>query len=106
MMRRPLTPNGRLVLVAPAPGDWVGPIVRILGAVVAARFSSQQLGAFLSSVSREDLVSVRELVEAGKVRPVIDRTFAFDEVPAAIDYLESGRSHGKIVVEVVGDGTG
>ena len=105
-LRRPLTPNGRLVLVAPAPGDWFGPIVRILGAVVASRFSSQQLGAFLSSVSREDLVRVRELVEAGTVRPVIDRTFAFDEVPAAIDYLESGRSHGKIVVEVVGDGTG
>ena len=102
-LRRALTPEGRLVMIAPAPGNWAGPVVRILAAVIASRFSSQQLGTFLSSVSREDLAALRELVEAGKVRPVIDRTFGFDEVPAAIDYMESGRSHGKIVVELVTD---
>lgn len=100
-LRRAITPGGRLVMIAPAPGNWIGPIARIVGAVIASRLSSQQLGTFLSSVSREDLAALRELVEAGKVRPVIDRAFGFDEVPAAIEYMESGRSHGKIVVEVV-----
>ena len=102
-LRRALTPDGRLVMIAPAPGNWIGPIVRIAGAVAASRLSSQRLGAFLSSVSREDLAALRDLVEAGKVRPIVDRSFGFHEVPEAIAYMESGRSHGKIVIEVIGE---
>lgn len=85
-------------MVAAAPGNWIAPVARILAAVVASRVSSQTLGAFLADVSREDLTALRELVEAGKVRPVIDRTFPFEQVPEAVRYLESGRALGKIVV--------
>ena len=47
---------------------------------------------------RDDLLALKELIEAGKVRPVIDRTYRFDEIPEGIRYVESGAAAGKVVV--------
>jgi NADPH:quinone reductase-like Zn-dependent oxidoreductase len=99
-LRHVLAADGTLVMIAPGAGQWVGPLVRIVGAMLISRISTQRLRPFLSSVSREDLVVLRELVEAGKLRPVIDRTFAYEEIPAAIRYVESGASHGKVVIRI------
>ncbi len=99
-IRHALTPDGRLVMVAPGHGQWIGPIVRILGAIVASRFGNQKVGAFLAQVSKEDLLALKELIEAGKLRPVIDRTYAFDEIPDAVRRLESGRVQGKVVISM------
>jgi NADPH:quinone reductase-like Zn-dependent oxidoreductase len=96
--RRVLTPEGTLVLVAPGRGQWIGPIVRILGAVVTSRLGRQQVRPFLAPVSRDNLLILKELIEAGKVTPVIDRTYPFDEIPEAVRHLESGHVAGKVVI--------
>jgi NADPH:quinone reductase-like Zn-dependent oxidoreductase len=56
--------------------------------------------AFISKESTEDLLALKELVEAGRVTPVIDRTFPLEDTPEAIRYLESGNAGGKIVITV------
>jgi NADPH:quinone reductase-like Zn-dependent oxidoreductase len=97
-LRRVLTPAGTIVLVAPGGGEWVGPIVRLIGAVVTTRLGRQQVRPFLAPVSRENLLVLKELIEADKVRPVIDRTFPFDQIPDAVRYLEAGQVGGKVVI--------
>ena len=97
-LRRVLTTEGTIVLVAPGGGQWIGPIVRLLGAVVTTRLGRQQVRPFLAPVSRENLMVLKQLIEAGKVRPVIDRTFPFDQIPDAVRYLEAGHVGGKVVI--------
>jgi NADPH:quinone reductase-like Zn-dependent oxidoreductase len=99
-MRRVLTPNGRVVMIAPQPGQWIGPVVRLAGAVITTRLGARPARAFLAQPSRDDLLVLKELVEAGTVTPVIDRTYPFDRIPEAIGYLESGAATGKVVITV------
>ena len=99
-LRRALAPNGTIVIVAPGPGQWIGPITRILGAVISSRFSAQQTRPFLAGVNRDDLVVLKDLVEAGKVRPVIDRTYPLEAVPDAVRYVEAGGVRGKVAITV------
>ncbi|MFR9752466.1 NAD(P)-dependent alcohol dehydrogenase [Nocardia sp. 004] len=98
---RILEPDGTLVL---AGGDsdnrWIGPIGRLLAARVISPFVSQRLTSFTVAPNAEDLVVLREAIEAGAVTPVIDRDYPFDELPAAIGYLERGHARGKIVIAV------
>jgi NADPH:quinone reductase-like Zn-dependent oxidoreductase len=63
-------------------------------------FVSQKLVFFLSKRSKDDLVVLKELIEAGKVTPVIDRRYPLSEVPEAIRYLEEGHAQGKVVITV------
>ena len=100
--RRVLTPDGTLVLVAPGRGQWIGPIVRVFGAVVTTRFRRQRVRPFLAPVSRDNLLVLKELIEAGKVTPVIDRTYPFDEIPDAVRHVERGHVGGKVVITVSG----
>ena len=60
----------------------------------------QRLRPFLTKETNEDLVALAELVEAGKVTPVIDRTYPLSDVPEAIAYLEEGHARGKVVITV------
>lgn len=99
-MRRALTPKGRIVMVAPQPGQWIGPIARIAGAVITTRLGRRPAGAFLADVRRDDLLTLKELIDAGKIRPVIDRTYRFDQIPEGIRYLESGGVGGKVAITV------
>jgi NADPH:quinone reductase-like Zn-dependent oxidoreductase len=95
-----LTDEGRLVMVAPGAGQWAGPIVRVLGGLIRSRFGTRQLRAFLATPNREDLLVLKELIEGGKLRPVVDRTFPFEEIPEAIRHVESGRASGKVVISI------
>ena len=99
-MRRVLTPGGRIVMVAPQPGQWIGPIARVAGAVITSRLGSRPVKVFLADPGRGHLEALNELVVAGKVRPVIDRTYRFDQIPEGIRYMESGGVGGKVVVTV------
>jgi NADPH:quinone reductase-like Zn-dependent oxidoreductase len=99
-LRRVLARDGTLVLVGGSRGNWIGPVARALGAVVLSRFGSQTLRPFLSDVSKDDLLALKDLIEAGKVRPVIDRTYPLSETAEAIRYLETGRARGKVVIAV------
>jgi NADPH:quinone reductase-like Zn-dependent oxidoreductase len=97
-LRRALTSRGTLVIVgAEDAGNWLG-IRRQLRAAALSPFVRQKLGFFISKERSEDLEELRKLLEAGAVRPVVDRTFPLDEVPQAIDYLRDGRALGKIVI--------
>ena len=60
----------------------------------------QRLRPFVAKERREDLLELKELIEAGKVTPVIDRTYPLREVPEAIRYLEQGHARGKVVITV------
>ena len=70
----------------------------MLKAVVLSRFVSQKLLPFMAHLSKDDLMVVRELLEAGKVTPVIDRSYPLSDVPEAIRYLEEGHARGKVVI--------
>ena len=61
---------------------------------------SQRMKFFLAQQNKADLAVLRELLEAGKVRPVIDRTYPLTDVAAAIAYLEDGHARGKVAVTV------
>jgi NADPH:quinone reductase-like Zn-dependent oxidoreductase len=77
---------------------------RLVKAVVLSPFVSQKLGAFLAKPSKDDLHFLKELIEAGKLTPVIDRTYSLSVVPEAIRYLEEGHARGKVVITVGTDG--
>jgi NADPH:quinone reductase-like Zn-dependent oxidoreductase len=101
-LRRALTPRGTLVLVGGEGGDrWIG-IGRSLQALVVSRFVSHSLRPVSSKPNQADLQFLKELIEAGKVTPVIDKTYPLSEVPEAIRVLHEGRTRGKLVISVRG----
>jgi NADPH:quinone reductase-like Zn-dependent oxidoreductase len=99
--RRALTPKGRLVAISgDSPGRWIGPLGRMVKAAALSPFVSQKLASFLVKPNSKDLEFLSELVEAGKLTPVLDRTHPLPEVPEAIGYLEEGHARGKVIVAV------
>ena len=97
--RRALTPEGTLVQISgESDGRWIGPISRMIKAVVLSPFVSQNLGSFLAKPTQDDLQFLKELIEAGKVKPVIDRTYPLSEAPEAIRYVEEGHARGKVAI--------
>jgi NADPH:quinone reductase-like Zn-dependent oxidoreductase len=99
-LRRIVADGGELVLVAPQPGRWVGPIVRVVGALASSRVARVRARAFLASVSIDDLLVLRAMIEAGTLTPAVERTYPLAETAEAIRHLESGRVRGKVVVTV------
>jgi NADPH:quinone reductase-like Zn-dependent oxidoreductase len=100
-IRRVLAPKGTLVGVGgPANGNWIGPMAGLARMLVVALLVSQRLVPMLAHVTRADLAVLAELLESGKVIPVIDRTYPLAEVPEAIRYLEAGHARGKVVITV------
>ena len=94
--RRALTPTGCYVMTGGSNrqlGDavFLGPLLSIGG---------QKLGNLLAKPNQADLLVLKDLVEAGKVRPVIERRYQCSEVPEAIRYLETGHASGKLVVTI------
>jgi len=100
-LRRALTSKGTLVITGgETDGRWLGGSDRQLRAIMLSPFVSQKLGTFVCSENNEDLLALTELIESGKVTPVIDKTYPLTEVPAAIQYLKDGRARGKVVIAV------
>lgn len=98
-MRSALVEDGILVMVTgPKSNQWFGPLLRMLGAQLSAPFVSQTQVTLFAESNREDLAILRDMLEAGSLRAVIDRRFSLAEVPEAIEYLEQGRTRGKNVV--------
>ena len=98
--RRALTPKGTLLLSS-GDGRFTG-MGRMAAAAVSGPFVSQALVMRVAKLNQADLLALTELIEAGKVAPVIDRTFAFGETPAAVRYCEEGHTRGKVVITVDG----
>jgi len=99
-LRRALTPKGTLVLVGGSGGRWFMGTGRTLRAVAVSPFVGQRLRSFFSKPRGADLVVLKELIEAGKVTPVIDRTFPLSETPEAIRYVGERSTQGKTVITV------
>ena len=103
-LRRALTPKGTLVITGgEGRGRWLGGTDRQIRALAMSPFVGQKLGTFVSSQNREDLHFLGELVESGKVTPVIDRTYPLSETSEAIRYLENGHARGKVLITVPGE---
>ena len=99
--RRVLTPQGIFVLVgAPNEGRWIGGVAVMIKAMMLSPFVSQQFLPFLAELNQKDLTILGDLMQAGKVTPVIDRRYKLSEVPAALRYLEEGHARGKVVISV------
>ena len=101
-LRRALTSKGTLVIVGgDGGGRWTGGFFRgILRGPLLSLFVGQRLGGLTSKENQEDLQALAGLIEAGKVTPVVDRTFLLVEAPDAIRYLAQGHPRGKVVVTV------
>lgn len=99
-IRRVLKPNGRLVIVGGAPGDWIAPFALPIEAMVMSRFVDQKLGMMIARPTQQDMQILADLMTAGKLTPVIDRRYPLRETAEAIRYLETGRARGKVVVNV------
>jgi NADPH:quinone reductase-like Zn-dependent oxidoreductase len=99
-LRRVMNPTARYVMVGGPSGRWIDPLPRALHAYVLDRFVSQDMGMFIADLSKKDLTVLSELIEAGKVTPVIDRRYSLSDVREAIRYLETGHARGKVVVVI------
>jgi NADPH:quinone reductase-like Zn-dependent oxidoreductase len=98
--RRALTPAGTLVLNSGSGGKGLGLLVRLLRPLVLSPFVRQNLRRYLSKPNHTDLAVLKEFIEAGTLRPVIDQTFPLQETPAALRHIETGHARGKVVITV------
>lgn len=100
-LRRALTPTGVLI---PNGGNfanrWFASAGRLIRATVLFRFGTQRLGRFLVSTNHDDLVALKELIEAGKVMPVVNRTYPLSSAGTAIDHVGAGHAQGKVAITV------
>jgi NADPH:quinone reductase-like Zn-dependent oxidoreductase len=101
-LRRLLASDGTLVIIGGEGGEsWFG-MGRQLQALLLSPFTRQKLRSCISLASREELQGVSELIDAGKLKPAIDKMYPLEEAPEAIRYLERGEARGKVVIAVAG----
>jgi len=99
--RRVLTPKGKYVMIGgggPNDQGLIGPLANPIKAMLLSLFVSQEMGMMMADANKKDLTILGDLMQAGKVTPVIDRRYKFSEVPDAIRYLEEGHARGKVVI--------
>lgn len=101
--KRVLNPEGQYILIGgggPNEHQWIGPLAKLVEALVMRPFVSQKMGFFMAQMSKDDLTILGDLMQAGTVTPVIDRRYPLSEVPEAIRYLEEGHARGKVIITV------
>jgi len=105
--RRVLTPNGIYVLIGGGgvtEQGFLGGLAKALNAALFSKFVSQKMGMMMADPSTKDLTLLADMMQSGKIKPVIDRTYkSLSEVPDAIRYLEQGHARGKVVITVAGE---
>jgi NADPH:quinone reductase-like Zn-dependent oxidoreductase len=92
---RALTPRGILI-----PNSGHGGLGYVLKAAVSSAFLRKQGGLFITRTNHGDLVLLKELIESGRVVPVVDRTYPLRETPTAVEYVGRGHARGKVVITV------
>jgi NADPH:quinone reductase-like Zn-dependent oxidoreductase len=96
-----LNPKGVYVMIgSTTPGNWFGWLELPITAKLLSPFTSQKLGMMLTDLNQKDLNVLGELMQSGKLTPVIDRSYQLSDVPAAIRYLQAGHARGKVVITV------
>jgi NADPH:quinone reductase-like Zn-dependent oxidoreductase len=99
--RRVLNPDGKYVLIGGGgvnDNRWTGPIGLVIKTILLKPFISQEMKMMLADVNKEDLTLLADLMQSGKVRPVIDKTYPLSEIREAIRYVETGHARGKVAV--------
>ena len=100
-LRRTLVPGGTLVCAGAAKrGGWPGILGRLLAMIFRSRVLRQRVVFYVAGARREDLAFIKELIDAGKLRPAIDRTFPLEEAREAVRYAMSGQGRAKVVITV------
>ena len=98
-----LTPKGKYVLIGGGGASeqgLLGGLGKALWAMLFSKFVNQQMGMMMADPSQKDLTILADMMQSGKLKPVIDRTYKLAEVPQAIQYLEQGHARGKVVITV------
>ena len=102
--RRVLTPNGIYVLIGGGGANeqgFLGAMGKMLNSAAYSRFVKQKMGMMMAQPNTNDLTLLADMMQSGKLKPVIDRTYkSLSEVPEAIRYLEEGHARGKVVITV------
>jgi NADPH:quinone reductase-like Zn-dependent oxidoreductase len=96
-----LKPKGTFVLVGGGGANeqgLIGPMVKPIKLMLVSPFVSQKLGMILAELNQDDLALLADLMQSGKVKPVIDRTYKLSDVPDAIRYVEQGHARGKVII--------
>ncbi len=96
-----LTPNGKYVLIGGGgvnDNRWIGPFGLVIKLLLMKPFISQEMKMMLADVNKEDLTLLADLMQSGKVTPVIDKAYPFSEIREAVRHVETGRARGKVVV--------
>ncbi|GIH25764.1 NADPH:quinone reductase [Acrocarpospora phusangensis] len=98
--RRVLNPRGILVLSSSKGNRWVGPMGRLISALMLAPFVRHRLRSLMASPSPDNLAELKEMLESGRIAPAIDRTYALSDVPEAMRYFSKEHAKAKIVITV------
>ncbi len=102
--RQVLTPNGRYVMIGGGSANeqgLFGVMLRPLQAMILSPFIEQEVGMMMADSNQKDLTMLADMIQAGKLRPVIDRTYkSLTQIPEALRYLEEGHARGKVVVTI------
>jgi len=100
-LRRMLAPGGTLVCAGAAKrGGWLGILARLASTMFRARVLHQRVVFYVAKIRREDLAYLKDLIEAGALRPVIDRTYPLNDGREAVRYAMSGQGRAKVVITV------
>jgi NADPH:quinone reductase-like Zn-dependent oxidoreductase len=103
---RALKPKGTCVLVGgggPNDGRWIGAVWRPVMAFLYRPFVEQKLVFFVAEIRKDDLTILADLMQSGKVKPVVDKTYPLDQVPEAMQYLEQGHARGKVIITIANE---
>jgi len=101
--RQILNPNGKYVMIGgggPNDNRWIGPFGRVIHTLILSPFINQKMGMMMADANQNDLTILGDMMQSGKLKPVIDRTYKLDQVPDAIRYVEAGHARGKVVITV------
>ncbi len=101
--RRILTPKGKYVLIGGGGANeqgFLGGLARALKALVFSKFVNQEMGMMMADANQKDLTILADMMQAGTVKPVIDRTYPLSQIADAIRYLEQGHARGKVIITV------
>jgi NADPH:quinone reductase-like Zn-dependent oxidoreductase len=93
-----LVRGGTFVPCSGGGGDWFGPLFRMVAALVKAKLGGYRVNTFVMAPNTEDLRFLKELVESGKARPTVERTFPFSALPEALRHVGEGHAQGQTVV--------
>ena len=96
--RRALKPEGKLVIIGGAKGDWIGPLAGPIKAMALQPFVGQKLISFTAQMNAEDLTTLAGMMSDGQMNAVIERSYSLNETAAAIRKSEEGHVRGKLVL--------